>query len=74
MRLYIAQCDGRDTPTSRRWRCRSTPTTRITFGPALDWNKPGELLVTGTAKAPRAGKLDIYRMKAPAVSGRNGCI
>ena len=45
-----------------------------TFGPAVDWNKPGEMLVTGTAKAPRAGKLDIYRMKAPAASGKPGCV
>ena len=59
---------------SRRWRCRSTPTRRFTLGPAIDWNKPGEMLVTGTAKAPRAGKLDIYRMKAPAASGKSGCI
>ena len=45
-----------------------------TFGPAIDWNKPGELLVTGVAKAPRAGGLDIYRMKAPAADGKDGCV
>ena len=44
-----------------------------TLGPGIDWSKPGELLVTGKAKAPSAGKLDIYRMKAPAVTGKSGC-
>jgi Tol biopolymer transport system component len=36
-----------------------------TLGPGIDWSKPNELLVSGIAKAPRAGKLDIYRMRAP---------
>ena len=44
-----------------------------TLAPAVDWNKPGELLVSAMAKAPRAGKLDIYRTKVPAVTGQAGC-
>ncbi|MCL1523905.1 TolB-like protein [Xanthomonas nasturtii] len=44
-----------------------------TFGAVVDAAKPGELLVTGSARAPRAGQLDIYRMKAPAASGDASC-
>ncbi|RYE99274.1 MAG: TolB-like protein [Oxalobacteraceae bacterium] len=44
-----------------------------TFGAVVDAAKPGELLVTGSARAPRAGQLDIYRMKAPAVDGDTSC-
>ncbi|MGO4779482.1 hypothetical protein AB4084_28825, partial [Lysobacter sp. 2RAB21] len=44
-----------------------------TLGPTVDWNKPGELLVSGSAKSPKAGKMDIYRMKAPAATGKPGC-
>ncbi|WP_407465697.1 TolB family protein [Xanthomonas campestris] len=44
-----------------------------TFGAVVDAAKPGELLVTGSARAPRAGQLDIYRMKAPVVDGEMGC-
>jgi hypothetical protein len=45
-----------------------------TLGPAIDWNKPNELLVSGAAKAPHAGKLDLYRMAAPRMEGRDGCL
>ncbi|PPT95321.1 TolB-like protein [Xanthomonas arboricola pv. arracaciae] len=44
-----------------------------TFGAVVDAAKPGELLVTGSARAPRAGQLDIYRMKAPTVEGDTSC-
>ncbi|NIJ82829.1 TolB family protein [Xanthomonas cannabis] len=44
-----------------------------TFGAVVDVAKPGELLVTGSARAPRAGQLDLYRMKAPAVDGDTSC-
>ena len=37
-----------------------------TGSPVVDWNKPGELVVSGQAKAPRAGGLDLYRLKKPA--------
>jgi hypothetical protein len=26
------------------------------------------------AKAPHAGKLDIYRMRAPEATGKDGCV
>jgi Tol biopolymer transport system component len=44
-----------------------------TRGALIDANKPGELVVSGRARAPRAGGLDLYRMKAPGVDGSGDC-
>ena len=40
-----------------------------TGSPMVDWNKPGELVVSGQARSPRAGGLDLYRMKKPVITG-----
>lgn len=74
VRLYLAHCDGARYRDAQPLRLSFNGEDGTTLGPALDWSKPGELLVSGTARAPRAGKLDIYRMKAPAVAGRAGCV
>ena len=73
MQLFIAQCDGQRYDDAVPLRLSFNTADARTLGPAIDWNKPGELLVTGQAKAPKAGKLDIYRMKAPAATGKVGC-
>ncbi|MDL5364302.1 TolB-like protein [Xanthomonas sp. NCPPB 2654] len=44
-----------------------------TRGAVLDASKPSELLVVGSARAPKAGQRDVYRMKAPAASGSDDC-
>jgi len=74
MQLLIARCDGRRYGDASPLALSFNTGDGWTLGPGMDWNKPGELLVTGSAKAPRAGKLDIYRMKAPPVSGKPGCV
>jgi len=74
MQLFVAQCDGKRYTDASPVALSFNTNDGWTLGPSIDWNKPGELLVTGTAKAPRAGKLDIYRMKAPVVTGKTGCI
>jgi len=74
VRLLLAQCDGKRYANADPLPLSFNTEDARTLGPAIDWNKPGELLVTGVAKAPRAGKLDIYRMKAPGVSGQAGCL
>ncbi|MCL7714635.1 TolB family protein [Stenotrophomonas mori] len=38
-----------------------------------DASTPGELLVSGHARAPRAGGRDLYRMRAPASDGGGDC-
>lgn len=74
VRLFVAHCDGANYDEAGPLTLSFNTGDATTLGPALDWNKPGELLVSGTARAPRAGKLDLYRMKAPAVEGREGCV
>ena len=41
--------------------------------PVPDWNAPDELLVAGSARAPRAGGLDLYRMRAPRAAPDDAC-
>lgn len=74
VRLFVAHCDGTRYDDAGPLKLSFNTEDATTLGPALDWNKPGELLVSGAAKAPRAGKMDLYRMKAPAAEGKAGCI
>ena len=73
-RLYLAQCEGAAYGEAAPLALSFNSADGTTLGPAVDWNKPGELVVSGSAKAPKAGKLDLYRMKAPAATGRDGCV
>ncbi|MGJ7904536.1 TolB family protein [Lysobacter sp. 1R34A] len=74
IRLYVAHCDGARYAQAAPLALSFNTEEAYTLGPAIDWNKPGELLVSGSAKAPRAGKMDLYRMKAPAAAGKDGCV
>jgi hypothetical protein len=40
-----------------------------TGGAGTDWAKPGEMLVSGQARSPKAGGTDVYRLKKPAAPG-----
>jgi hypothetical protein len=71
--LLLAQCDGNRYANAAPLTLSFNTDDGTTLGPALDWNKPAELLVSGSAKAPRAGKMDVYRMKAPVADGKSGC-
>ncbi|SKA22857.1 TolB family protein [Novilysobacter spongiicola] len=74
MRLQLARCQaGGFVEAGVLELSFNTPEDR-TRGPGVDWNKPAELLVSGIARAPRAGGTDIYRMKAPAVDGSGDCL
>lgn len=74
VRLLLARCDGTRYADAAPLKLSFNTEDGTTRGPAVDWNKPGELLVTGVARAPRAGGLDLYRMKAPAGDGGAGCL
>jgi len=74
VRLYLAQCDGARYDGASLLPLSFNAAGAYTYGPVIDWNKPGELLLNGTAKAPKAGKQDIYRIKAPAATGKEGCV
>lgn len=74
IRLWIAQCGGRAYAEARPLALSFNGEDGATLGPVVDLSKPTELLVSGAAKGPKAGKLDIYRMRAPAVTGKDGCV
>jgi Tol biopolymer transport system component len=73
MRLFVAQCDGARYGDAVALPLSFNSADGWTLGPGIDWSRPGELLVTGHAKAPSAGKLDIYRVRMPATRGKSGC-
>jgi Tol biopolymer transport system component len=71
--VWLAQCrQGRWAQPTPLALSFNTPegTTR---GALVDASKPAELVLSGSARAPRAGGLDLYRMKAPAVDGSADC-
>jgi Tol biopolymer transport system component len=74
IQLFVARCDGARYVDAKPLALSFNTADGWTLGPAIDWNKPNELLVSGAAKAPHAGKLDIYRMAAPRMEGRDGCV
>lgn len=74
IQLLVAHCDGVRYGDAAPLQLSFNRADARTLAPTLDWNKPSELLVTGVARAPRAGQLDIYRMRAPAASGKPGCV
>lgn len=71
--LMLAQCQGERYGKAAPVAVSFNTPDSATLAPVIDWNKPNELLVSASAKSPRAGKLDIYRMKVPAVTGKDGC-
>ena len=73
IRLMLAQCNGKDYADAQPLALSFNIADGATLGPVVDLSKPSELLVSGSAKAPKAGKMDIYRMRSPAVTGKEGC-
>ncbi|WP_313319318.1 TolB-like protein [Stenotrophomonas sp.] len=71
--LWLSQCrQGQwDQPSLLELSFNSADSD--TRGALIDANKPAELVVSGTARAPRAGGMDLYRMKAPVVDGDDSC-
>lgn len=74
VQVFVAQCEGGGYTRGEPLRLSFNTPEAVTFAPAPDWSKPGELLVSGIARAPRAGKLDIYRTVTPRASGQAGCL
>ncbi|GGZ67672.1 hypothetical protein GCM10008101_22420 [Lysobacter xinjiangensis] len=44
-----------------------------TLAPMPDWNRPVEMLLSGAAPSPKAGRLDVYRVLVPTVKGDGSC-
>ncbi|GAB3338294.1 TolB family protein [Marilutibacter aestuarii] len=74
VRVFVAQCDGQAYALAEPMALSFNTADQVTFAPAPDWSKPTELLVSGIARSPRAGKLDIYRTVSPKVTGKAGCL
>lgn len=74
VRLLLAQCDGERYVDPQPWALAFNGPQDNTYGPSVDLSRPGEMLVNGIAKAPTAGKQDIYRVRTPTVTGQSGCV
>lgn len=74
IRLHLAHCDGQRYANIAPWSSSLNPEDGHTRGPSIDASRPKELLVTGSARAPKAGRLDIYRTLVPESRGKAGCI
>lgn len=74
IRLWVAACDGQRYVDPTPLPLSFNAADGATLGPVVDPSRPGELLVSGRAPAPHAGKLDIYRLRAPRIQGHDGCL
>src|SRR5690606_42166466 len=72
--LHLAGWDGGRNGPAEPLALSFNAADGTTLAPGMDWSKPRELLVTGSARSPRAGGLDIYRMRAPAADGSRDCL
>lgn len=74
VRLYIAGCDGRAYANAQPWSLSFNTTGAVTRAPVVDASKPTETVVSGSARAPKAGNGDLYRTVTPKTTGRPGCL
>jgi Periplasmic component of the Tol biopolymer transport system len=73
-RLYLAVCQGAAYAEQGPWGLSFNSEERSTRAPVVDLSRPADLLVTGSAPAPKAGKGDLYRVAAPTLRGADGCM
>lgn len=73
IRLMIARCDGKAYIDAAPWTLSFNTADGFTLGPVVDASKPSEMLVSGMAKSPKAGRMDIYRVRTPSAGGKSGC-
>ncbi|MEG2806034.1 TolB-like protein [Stenotrophomonas sp.] len=65
--VWVVGCDAHP-PAAPLALSFNTPDGQ-TGAPVVDASKPTELVLAGIARAPRAGGLDLYRMKTPTAPG-----
>ena len=73
-RLYVASCNGRAYIGAQPWALSFNTEGGYTRAPVADPSRPPEGTVTGSARSPKAGKSDIYRIVLPTVRGQDGCM
>lgn len=74
IQLLLAQCDGNAYVDAQPLPLSFNSADSATLAPVVDASKPAEMLVSGRAQSLRAGKLDIYRIRTPHVTGKVGCV
>ena len=73
-RLYLSACDGTAYADVQPWTLSFNVEGGSTHAPVVDASRPADVLVIGSARAPKAGKGDVYRVAAPSLRGRDGCL
>jgi len=73
-RLHLAACQGAAYAAQGPWGLSFNTEDRDTRAPVVDLSRPADLLVTGSAPAPKAGKGDLYRVAVPTLRGADGCM
>lgn len=73
IRLYVATCRATSYGSVAPLDVAFNTADGWTLGPVVDWNRPVEMLVSGAASSPKAGRLDIYRVLTPTAKGDGSC-
>ncbi len=73
-RLHLAACQGAAYVEQGPWELSFNTAEGLTRAPVIDASRPADLLVTGTAPAPKAGGGDLYRVAIPSLRGADGCM
>ncbi|WP_238382916.1 TolB family protein [Cognatilysobacter segetis] len=73
VRLFVATCRAGRGPDVAPLALAFNTADGITRAPMVDWNRPVEMLVSGAAPSPKAGRLDVYRVLVPTVKGDARC-
>ena len=73
-RLHLAACDGSAYADAQLWSLSFNTEGGDTRAPLLDASRPADVMVVGSARAPKAGKGDVYRVATPTLRGRSGCL
>ena len=72
-RLWLAHCRAGRYEVQGPLALSFNTEDGTTATPLLDASKPSELLLGGSARSPKAGGMDLYRMRAPVAEGEAGC-
>lgn len=73
-RLHLAACQGPAYVEQGPWTLSFNGAEGVTRAPVVDASRPADLLVTGSAPAPKAGRGDLYRVAVPGLRGADGCM
>ena len=73
VQLLVARCRGGAYVETAPLALAFNSDGARTLAPMPDWNRPVEMLLSGAAPSPKAGKLDVYRILVPTVQGDGSC-